>query len=154
MRIRFSIWTELNCRLQKEKGTLTCLTVATLWVIGNSLSEPRIRLLSQDFAYIAFSLHVMAVLHLWRTEGSKSNTLVAHSSHGRCAHSSHGRCAQHLHTRADAHRTQILRVTCTRFTPDARHIRESVANVPYTCRARSAQQGMLLLDPSVSLYRP
>jgi hypothetical protein len=37
------------------------------------------------------------------------------------------------------------------FTSDARHIRESDANVACTCRA---QQGMLLLDPSVySLFR-
>jgi hypothetical protein len=32
----------------------------------------------------------------------------------------------------------------------ARHIREFDANVALTCRARSAQQGMLLLDPSVN----
>jgi hypothetical protein len=36
------------------------------------------------------------------------------------------------------------------FTLDARHIRESDANVACICRARSAQQVMLLLDPSVS----
>jgi hypothetical protein len=32
----------------------------------------------------------------------------------------------------------------------ARHIRESDANVARTCRARSAQQRILFLDPSVS----
>jgi hypothetical protein len=55
----------------------------------------------------------------------------------------------------DAHRTRILRVTFAGhmrqidagFTPDARHILESDANVTHTCRTRSAQQGMLLLDP-------
>jgi hypothetical protein len=31
----------------------------------------------------------------------------------------------------------------------ARHIRESDAYVARTCRARSAKQGMLLLDPSM-----
>jgi hypothetical protein len=41
------------------------------------------------------------------------------------------------------------------YAPDSRrmrrrHIRESDANVARTCRAKSAQQGMLLWDPSVS----
>jgi hypothetical protein len=40
---------------------------------------------------------------------------------------------------------------CAGFTQDARHIHESDANVARTCRAKSAQQGMLLLDPSVLL---
>jgi hypothetical protein len=48
----------------------------------------------------------------------------------------------------------LIDVTCTRFT-HARHIRESDANVACTCCARSAQQGMLLLDPSVhGIYFP
>jgi hypothetical protein len=44
-------------------------------------------------------------------------------------------------------------VTCAWFTPDARHIRESDANVARTCRARSAQQGMLLFDPSLAFFK-
>jgi hypothetical protein len=70
-----------------------------------------------------------------------------------------GRCAQHLpDVRAlhDAHRTRILRVTFAWHMRDsrhihagcARHIRESDANVARTCRTRSAQQEMLLLDLS------
>jgi hypothetical protein len=50
--------------------------------------------------------------------------------------------------------THIVRKFCVKhlrqiydgFTPDARHIRESDANVARTSRAK---QGMLLLDPSV-----
>jgi hypothetical protein len=62
------------------------------------------------------------------------------------------RCAQIWHdTRpvmhiAYANFARNICVTCSRFT---RHIRESDANVARTCRTRSAQQGMLLLDPTV-----
>jgi hypothetical protein len=65
-------------------------------------------------------------------------------------------CALHLHdVRAATWRTsctQILRDMCARFTHRmhdagcARHTHESDANGAHTCRA---QQGMLLLDPSV-----
>jgi hypothetical protein len=46
----------------------------------------------------------------------------------------------------DAHRKRILRniynaQTCARFTPDARHIRKSEANVARTCRARNVTFG-------------
>jgi hypothetical protein len=45
-----------------------------------------------------------------------------------------------------AHRTQILQ--CIRFRADARHIRESDANVACPA-ARGPQQGILRLDPSL-----
>jgi hypothetical protein len=61
----------------------------------------------------------------------------------------------------DAHRrppTQILRVA---FAWHSQHgagftldhmIRESDANVAHTCHARSAQKGIILLDPSIDLF--
>jgi hypothetical protein len=69
-------------------------------------------------------------------------------------------CVQHLHDAYAGYMTHIVRKFCAYirrdvrqihdgFTPDARHIRESDANVAGTCHTRSAQQGMLPLDPSV-----
>jgi hypothetical protein len=64
-----------------------------------------------------------------------------------------GRCMHHLHdTRATwrtsyANSARSICVTCARFTPDTRHIRESANVVARTCRARSAQQGYYFWTP-------
>jgi hypothetical protein len=84
------------------------------------------------------------------TEGPKVTFLVARSSRGRCA--------QHLHDVRglhDTHRTQILRVIFAWhfYAPDSRRIRPPIRlNVARTCRARSEQQWMLRLDPSVYTF--
>jgi hypothetical protein len=85
--------------------------------------------------------------------GPKVTSLVARSSRGRCA--------QHcmIRGRHDAHRPRILRVIykhlrdiqCAKFTPDSRRTRVTSANPPQMLRAPAAQQGLLLLNPSVAL---
>jgi hypothetical protein len=71
--------------------------------------------------------------------GTKVTSLVARGS-----------CAQHLHdTRVTWHTSyaNFAGNICVTYAPDARRIRVTSANP--TCRAMSAQQGMLLLNPSV-----
>jgi hypothetical protein len=66
-----------------------------------------------------------------------------------------GRCAQHLRDVRglhDAHRTRISarNIVCVTMRQiHASYIRESDTNVARTCRTRSAQQGMLPMDPSL-----
>jgi hypothetical protein len=90
--------------------------------------------------------------HNWsqrvHTDGFKSNILAVRSQYVRCAQQLHD-CAGYMTHIVRKFCACHLRDICARFTPDARHIRESDENVARTCRARSAQQVMLLLDPSV-----
>jgi hypothetical protein len=84
--------------------------------------------------------------------GPKVTSLVACSSRGRCT--------QHLRRirGCDAHPAWIWRICHANVTRkirvcDVRHVaRVHHVNVARTCRARSAQQGMLLLGPSVSFW--
>jgi hypothetical protein len=58
------------------------------------------------------------------------------------------RCDARIWRESGAYVTQILRA---KVADDVRHVaRVHHANVARTCRARTAQQGMLLLDPSVT----
>jgi hypothetical protein len=69
--------------------------------------------------------------------GPKATSLVPRSS---C-----GRCAQHLRRIRGFDDTRIRRESGAYVT---QMLRAKYANVARTCRARSAQQGMLLLDSS------
>jgi hypothetical protein len=138
--------TTTNFRTPLDKGINTV-------IIGNSFL----------YARSAISLHVYRSLYRVTSErGPKVTSLVARSS--RCAQYLHDVCGLH-----DAHHSLVkprasLRDLATlsgarslRFTPDTRHIRESDTNFARTSRARSTQQAMLLLDPSIynrSIYWP
>jgi hypothetical protein len=71
-----------------------------------------------------------------------------------------GRCAQHLRDTRATWRTSyanVVRYICVTYAPGSRRVtplRESDANVARTCRARSAQQGTLLLNPLYYLCVP
>jgi hypothetical protein len=83
--------------------------------------------------------------------GSKVTSLVAHSSRGSCAQ--HLRwirgCDARIRRESGAY-VMSRKILRAQFAYDVRHVaRVHHANVARTCRVSSAQQGMLLLDPSV-----
>jgi hypothetical protein len=95
---------------------------------------------------IDWHLHWYGFDELHIQGGPKVTSLVARSSRDRCAqHLLRIReCYARIRRESGAYVTQLM------FAYDVRHVaRVHHTNVARTCRARSAQQVMLLVDPSV-----
>jgi hypothetical protein len=105
------------------------MNVATIFLLNNELSQ---------FCLVLSCLYISNT----PTERPKVTSLVAR-----------GRCAQHLHDTRATWRTScanFARSICVTYARDSRQIRVTSTNRrKCTCRAL-AQQGMLLLDPSVT----